>query len=253
MIVFREDLYGLNVLTKNKYQTEKNHGLERCVLVRYMANSGYNKDEIMSSLRKLSRNEFAYLSKEKKEKIYEKIYDKALKYEYIKDREVIIYKEELDKVLEVEDKRARDLLFVSLVYYKWGQTVDYYKFYSHNLNRILVKENDADLIALAKLKSLRSIQKNLTFHYLIKNNFYKNIGFKNTNYFYIPFVQNEGDIALRIDNFDNLLFWLYSYLEPNKYKKCEECGKWILKTTGSKKYCKSCALYVSNQQKRGKV
>ena len=71
MIVFREDLYGLDVLTKNKYQTEKNHGFERCVLVRYMANNGYNKEEIISSLRKLSRSEFAYLSKEKKDKIYE--------------------------------------------------------------------------------------------------------------------------------------------------------------------------------------
>lgn len=250
MIVFREDLYGLDVLTKNKYQTEKNHGFERCVLVRYMANNGYNKEEIISSLRKLSRSEFAYLSKEKKDKIYEKIYNKALKYEYIKEREVIVYKDELEKILSIQDKKARDLLFVSLIYYKWGQTVDSYKFYSHNLNRILVRESDSDLIALAKLKSLRSIQKNLTFHYLIKNNFYKNVGFKNSNYFYIPFVQNEGEIAFKIDNFDNLLFWLYSYLEPNKYKKCEECGKWILKTTGSKKYCKSCALYISNQQKK---
>ena len=53
-------------------------------------------------------------------KIYQKIYNKALKYEYIKDKEVIIYKDELDVILKIEDKKARDLLFVSLVYYKWG-------------------------------------------------------------------------------------------------------------------------------------
>lgn len=249
MLIFREDLYGLNILTKNKYQTERNHGFERCVLVRYMHDNGYSKDEILSSLNKLTRNEFAYLPREKKDKIYERIYKKALEFEYIKDREVIIYKDELDKILEIKDQRVRDLLFVCLVYYKWGQTVDSYKFYSHNLNRILVKENDKNLLSLAKLNSLRAKQKNLLFYQLISNGYYKNTGFKNNNYFYIPFCQDAGEVAFKIDNFDNLIFWLYSYLEPNKYKKCEECGKWIYKTTGSKKYCKPCALYVSNQQK----
>lgn len=253
MIIFREDLYGLNVLTRNKYQTKKNRGLERCVVVRYMFNNGYTKEEILKSLHKLSRNEFAYLPKEKKEKIYDKIYKKALNYEYIKDREVVIYKSEMDKILEIKDKNARNLLFAGLVYYKWGQTVDYYKFYSHNLNKVLVRESDFDLITLAKLKSLRSKQRNLTFYYLIKNNYYKNISFKNNNYFYIPFAQTSGEVAFTIDNFDELILWLYAYLEPQKYKRCCECGKWILRTTNSKKYCKECALYVSNQQKKRNV
>lgn len=250
MIIFREDLYGMDILVKKKYRTKKNRGLERCVLVRYMNNNGYSKEEIISSLKKMSHSENPYLSKENREKIFNKIYDKALNYEYIKEKEVTIYKDEINKILEVPDKNARNLLFINLVYYKWGKTINHYKFYSKNLNKVCVKCQDKDILSLSKLDIKSSRQKSLLFNYLIKNGLYKTTSFKNTEYFYIPFAQENGEVAFVIDNFDDLILWMYSYLEPLKYKKCEECGRWIKKTTGSKKYCASCAKYISNQQKK---
>lgn len=248
MIVFREDLYGMDVLVKGKYRTKRNRGLERCVLVRYMINSGYSKEEIFSSLKKLSYNENPYLSKESKEKIYNKIYEKALQYEYIKDKEVVIYKDEMEKILSVENQDARNLLFTSLVYYKWGQTIRYYEFYSKVEGRSTVRCKDRDILAISNIKTRGKENKVRLFNQLIKEGLYKTVSFKNTEYFYIPFAQNYGDIAFTIDNFDDLILWLYSYIHPSKYKKCEECGIWIRKTTGSKKYCSSCSQYVAHRK-----
>lgn len=249
MIVFREDLYGADILTKNKYRTGKRHGFERCVLVRYMANNGYSKEEIISSLKRLSKKEFMYTSEVYERRIYNRIYNKALEYEYIKDKEVIIYKSEIDTILSIPDKKERDLLFVCLVFYKWAKTIEQYKFYDHFLNKTLVEEHDNDMIALARLKSLRNVERKLKFNYLIKNHYYEDRMFKGKSFFYIPFAVDAGEVAFTIDNFDDLIYWLYWYIEPTKYKRCIECGRMIKKTTGSKKYCGSCACYVANQKK----
>lgn len=250
MIIFNEEKYAKEIINNSKFKTNKNRGYERCVLVRYLFAEGYTEDGIKDYLNGLSRGEFPYLSKNDKYKIFDKIIAKANQYEYIKDRNVKIYKSELEIINSIENEKARDLLFICLVYYKWGCTVDAFKFYSKNMNKILVEEKDKDLYYMSKLNSLRVKDRNLTFYELIKNRLYVNCGFKDKNYFYIPFACSDGEVAFEIDNFNDLILWLYSYLEPEKYKKCEICERWIKKTKSPKKYCSECANSMVRKHKR---
>ena len=64
----------------------------------------------------------------------------------------------------------------------------------------------------------------------------------------INFSVNEGEVAIEISNYDNILGELLLYEQPLEYKRCAVCGTVIKKTRSPKKYCTNCA-YKENIRK----
>ena len=83
---------------------------------------------------------------------------------------------------------------------------------------------------------------------LYSKGLYKIDNFKSHNYIYIPFVVEDGEVAIEISNYDNILGELLLYEQPLEYKRCAVCGTVIKKTRSPKKYCTNCA-YKENIRK----
>lgn len=104
MLVFDERKYAKNIIENNKYETIKSQGKERCIIVRYLINEGKSTEEIKSILNNIPMSGGEYLSEKEKDVIFSKIINKAGDYEFITGKSVVIYKEEMDKVLSIEDE-----------------------------------------------------------------------------------------------------------------------------------------------------
>lgn len=248
MLVFNERTYGER-LCKYGYQTYKNQGRERCILVRYLRNIGKDDNYIIKKLNEMPFVGKEYLNKDDLNIIFQKILDKASQFEYMSDISVLIYKSEMDVVLNVSDENARNLLFVLLVYYKWACFGKHLYFDSKKNGKKWVLENDNDIFKLADLFKFRKNKRYESFRYLVEHNLYVSDIIGSSGMFYLPFVQYDSEIAFEINNYDDVLGWLYYYL--GDYKLCENCGIPIQKTLNKqRKYCQECARNLTKENKR---
>nr|DAG31330.1 MAG TPA: hypothetical protein [Caudoviricetes sp.] len=248
MLIFDEKKYAKNIVDNKRYETIKTQGRERCILVRYLTSLGYSVDDIKKMLSEIPMAGGEYLSAKDKDVIFSKIIAKANEYEFVTDKTIKIYKSELEEIAKVEDEHARHLLFIYLVYYKWASTISYLQFYSKKNDITMVIENNNDIWKLAGLSKLRVADRYRLCNLLFNKGLYRVDNFKSHNYIYIPFSVDEGDVALEISNFDNLLGELLMIESPTEYKRCVVCGKVIRKTRSPKKYCSDCA-YQENLRK----
>ena len=248
MLVFDEKRYAEEIINNKKYSTIKTQGRERCILVRYLTSLGYNVDEMKNVLLEIPMSGGEYLSDRDKNIIFSKIISKANEYEFITDITIKIYKSELDIIQTVEDDHARNLLFTYLVYYKWAKNIKHLQFYSKKNDITMVVENNNDIWKLAGLSKLRVADRYRLCNLLYSKGLYKIDNFKSHNYIYIPFVVEDGEVAIEISNYDNILGELLLYEKPLEYKRCAVCGIVIKKTRSPKKYCTNCA-YKENIRK----
>lgn len=248
MLIFDEKKYAENIINNKRYKTVKTQGRERCVLVRYLTSLNYSVEEIKEVLLEIPMSGGEYLSSKDKDVIFSKIIAKANEYEFVTNKVVKIYQSELDIIEQVEDDYARHLLFIYLVYYKWASTVSHLQFYSKKNDVMMVIENNNDVWKLAGLSKLRVADRYRLCNLLFNKGLYKIDNFKAYNYIYIPFVEDDGDVAIEISNFDNILGELLIYEKPTEYKRCVVCNTVIKKTRSPKKYCINCA-YKENLRK----
>lgn len=241
MLVFDEKKYAESIINNKKYLTIKSQGKERCIIVRYLTNIGKSIDEIKDILNQIPMSGGEYLSSKEKDVIFSKIINKANQYEYVTNKEIHIYQEELDNILSLEDENMQQLLFAYLVYYKWGVQIKHLQFFSKKNNIFMVVENNNDIWKLAGVSKLRVNERYMLCNKLFNLGLYKLDNFKAHNYIYIPFAKNEGEPIITISNFENIIGELLIYKYPNEYKRCCICGVVIKKTRSPKKYCQSCA------------
>lgn len=248
MLIFNEKKYALNLIKNNSYNTIKNQGKERCILVRYLNSINKSREEIKKYLSKIPMSGGDYLSENDKNIIYDKIIDKSLQYNFIDEVKICIYKDELNVILSLPDENAQNLLFIYLVYYKWASQISYLQFYSKKNNIMMVVENNSDLWKLAGLNKLRVSDRYRICNYLYNHSLYSVDNFKSHNYIYLPFARQSGEIGIEISNYDNILGEFLLYKNPDQYKRCSLCGMVIKKTRSPKKYCDNCA-YEENIRK----
>lgn len=248
MLIFDEKKYAEDIIANKKYNTVKTQGRERCILVRYLTSLGYSVSEIKNVLLKIPMSGGEFLSVSDKDVIFSKIISKANEFEFITGLEVKIYKSEMDVVLSINDEYTRNLLFVYLVYYKWACQVKHMCFYSRHNEAFMALENNNDIWKIAGLSKLRVADRYRLCNSLFTSGLYKVDNFKSHNYIYLPFVVNEGEVAITISNYDNILGELFMYINPKEYKRCCVCGCVIKKTRSPKKYCSICA-YKENIRK----
>lgn len=248
MLVFDEKKYAEDIINEKKYSTIKTQGRERCILVRYLTSLGYSTDDIMNVLFSIPMSGGEYLSERDKNVIFSKIIAKANEYDFITGITVKIYKSEMDIIESIENEYARNLLFVYLVYYKWALNVKYLQFYSKKNNISMVIENNNDIWKIAGLSKLRVADRYRLCNFLYNKNLYMIDNFKSHNFIYIPFCVNDGELAIEITNYNNILGELLLYEKPSEYKRCVVCNTVIKKTRSPKKYCTNCA-YKENIRK----
>ena len=248
MLVFDEKKYAEKLLKDKKFQTYRQKDIERYILIRYLHEKGLNNDEIRQKLDKFPLIGCEYLDKKDIDLIYERIFQRALSCPLVTNVEIKIYKEEIDAINSLDDNFAQDLLFVLLVYYKWAINQNYLYFFSKHNNVKMVMTNDVDIWKYANIMKLRVSERHQLSNKLILNNLYIEDNFKSYNYFYLPFIKNDGDVAFTINNYDNILGELHIYNNPDDYKRCSNCKVVIKKTRSPKKYCNNCAKLIKNKQ-----
>ena len=248
MLIFDEKKYAEKLLREKEFQTYRQKDIERYILIRYLHNEGKDINDIKKKLEEFPMIGCEYLDKKEINVIYNKIIERALSYPLVTDIKINIYKEELDVINSLEDENARNLLFILLVYYKWACNQKHLYFFSRYNNVKMVVTNDMDVWKYANLMKLRVFERYKLCNQLISQNLYVEDNFKSNNYFYLPFMVNEGEPEIVISNYDNILGELYYYNDKENYKRCAECGVIIKKTRSPKKYCKNCAKIVKNKQ-----
>lgn len=249
MLVFDEKKYAKSILKEKDFKTYRQKDIERYILIRYLASEGMSFSEIRDELNNFPIVGCEYLDKKDVDLIYEKIMNKALSCPLVTGIEIDIYKEELDVIKNLDDEDLKGLLFVLLVYYKWAITQPYLFFFSRNYGVKMAVVKDYDIWKYAGIMKLRIADRYKLCNKLIKDGLYVEDNFKNNNYFYLPFCKNEGEIAIKMSNYDNILGELYYFFDKKGYKRCQNCGVVIKKTRSPKKYCASCKRIVSNRQK----
>jgi len=255
MLVFDEKKYAEDILNNKHYNTIKTQGRERCIVARYLTSLGKTPQEIKDVLSEIPMSGGEYLSEREKSIIYSKIIAKSNEYDFVTNIKVPIYKSELEVIEALDSDSLKHLLFVYLVYYKWGCAVKHLRFYSKKNNIIMVVENNNDLWKLAGLSKLKVSERYGLCNQLFNKGLYKLDNFKAHNYIYLPFAKNDGELAFEISNYDNIIGEFLLYEHPNEYKRCVVCGVVIKKTRSPKKYCASCAykenLRKTKENKRG--
>ena len=256
MIIFDEKKYAERILRNKEYGTLKNQGQERCAIVRYLKfDKGYSDEDILNVLSKIPMHGGDALTKQHKNEIYSRIIEKAPKYEYVKDIEVKIYKSELDIINSIKNENCRNLLFCSLVYYKWGQHIFSKNFYSKVSERVMVLEDDENISKISKIMKLRKDERFALYRELYLKKYYIQDIIKSKNYFYIPFAIDDGeDVVMTINSYGNILGELYLYNKEQGYKRCENCGEVIKKNNNKQKYCNNCSRIVNIEKtKKNKI
>lgn len=250
MLIFDEKKYAKNLVKNKQFQTYRQKDIERYILIRYLFSEGMSSEEIKKELENFPLVGCEYLDKKEIDLIYNKILERALSYPLVTDISVTIYKSEMDVINSLEDENARKLLFMLLVYYKWAVNQQYLFFFSRYNDTKMVITNDMDIWKYAGLMKLRVAERYKLCNKLIIEGLYVEDNFKSNNYFYLPFSVDEGDVALVINNYDNIIGELYYYNDKDNYKRCSECGAVIKKTRSPKKYCDSCAKMIKNQKNK---
>ena len=256
MIIFDEKKYAERILRNKEYGTLKNQGQERCAIVRYLKfDKGYSDEDILNVLSKIPMHGGDALTKQHKNEIYSRIIEKAPKYEHVKDIEVKIYKSELDIINSIKNENCRNLLFCSLVYYKWGQHIFSKNFYSKVSERVMVLEDDENISKISKIMKLRKDERFALYRELYLKKYYIQDIIKSKNYFYIPFAKDDGeDVVMTINSYGNILGELYLYNKEQGYKRCENCGEVIKKNNNKQKYCNNCSRIVNIEKtKKNKI
>lgn len=162
-----------------------------------------------------------------------------------------IYKEELEMIDSIDDKKLKKLAFVLLVYCKINKKIN-------NLDSNWINISLSNIFKESKITG-RYEDKVLLLHNLEK------LGFINNNYdgkkvsIEINYIKNNGVVEFEITNFDGVIYKYLNYIGEH-WKQCCECRRWVkLKTPNSnQKYCSKCYKKIHkeidrNYQKNKKI
>lgn len=191
-----------------------------------------------------------YVETELHSTIKQKI-DAAHTYKLLESDDLIIYKSELDKILEINDIRAEKVLFVLLCVAKLQKNIFGYQNGKYKLAL-------TNVFKLARVH-IPSKDRSSFMHSLLKNG-YVNAPFKvSDEHRYITFISDgtEDEEEIRIDECDfNELAYVYLNWKNKEdgYTRCQKCNRLIKQSkTKPKKYCEECAKEIEKEKTKDRV
>lgn len=199
------------------------------ILIKYYKHLGMNKSQIYSEI-----EDFMILSypnynnamwQDLIQDLVTKFYKSKHKLRIIEG--INITKEEIDFILSKKNDKMERVLFIMLVYAKL-----------YNSNGWI----NTDIKYIFKYSNCRDVSKN---QYLYLNKLYNEglVEFPKSiknNSFRITYINDSGNSAIEIKDFDDPIMYYYKYKNPNDVGICEICGKKILKKGKNTKYCPKC-------------
>ena len=151
------------------------------------------------------------------------------KFEFNKN--IKIYKEEVDEIYNIKDKKLQKIAFVMVCLSKW-----------RNANYIYLNSKSSIspkiICDLAGVKITAKQQKQ--YLHILNDIGFINVQLKPLLKCFIPCIKETPNIILNFEINDNMIFQWNNLVNP----KCEMCGMPFDRITNNQKYCKSCAADI---------
>lgn len=272
MIIWDEYKTGEDIFKRDTVQTTKWQYKELKCLVKYMLINNKSTKEIRDKLEKCCGDDIKYLKQSQKNMVFNKLIQQCKKanvsqeninnksnynnnsniiqcenkkysIEIVKDRNIDIYKSEMDMIMKINDIKLEKIMFVLLVYAKWLNNAEWFAimkadlFKEAKLNSVNSKVQQEILCKLIELGFVESSVKKMG------GKFYKGKDQKKQMW-HIPFISNANNdtVEISFSNYTNFV-WRYENYINKGYFECKKCGGVFKQTKNVNKYCKSCGKY----------
>lgn len=245
MIIWDEYKYGEEVFNKGEIKTKRWQNNELKCLIKYLDFNKIPLKEIRENLIKCCNDDIRYLKDKQIKDIFNKLIQQARREPIVKDKKVVIYKDEVEIIKSLRNRQLEQILFMLLVYRKWvgdGNMEWFAILRSDILKESKLKNVKYDLFQdmLTKLNNTGLITSDVRLvdmKYRRKNRDTKKQMWK------INFLQDDGSIAFEIDNYINVVYRYLNYVYGG-YFECAKCnGIFEQNKQGSRIYCNSCGKY----------
>lgn len=234
MVVFDEIKFGEDVY-KNGLKSKKYIMTELLNIAKYLK---HNNIEIKNTLIEFCKKNIENFNMEEWEGILDATLDKANKYPALTGKVIKITKSELDIISELDNIDAQKILFILLV-------INKFKNYTLDASR-------AELFKLAEVKANTKKQESILFLLNSKKLteiYNKTRNNKNHNFRKVTFINDESEVMITINNFDNIIIYYKKYLGENIIEcENESCNKLFYPRNNTHKYCKDCAREINIQK-----
>lgn len=240
--------YLLNKSLKKGYVDTNKPSTTIRVLAKYCLSNGKNKDETYEYINNfLSKNFIGYISVNWYN-IIVGIINKLIKdrdYSLIDINNIKITNKEIEKIRLLDNPRLERLTFTLLVYAKIYNQLN-------NNDKNWVNENHRYIFGDAKVAVTKEEQGKM-LHKL------KEFGYIDVSVIVdcanvrVNFVDKENEVVIEITDFRNFVYEYMNYFHPEKFIRCEECGKLIKAKNNKMKFCPECAREIKMQMDRERM
>lgn len=149
------------------------------------------------------------------------------------ENKISIYRNEIDKIVQIESKSLRKLVLALLFYYKSAYNGEVFA--------------DLDLKRIYQMSGLQSVNKTERYSKieLLEQMGLISLNISNMTYSMSINNSNNSKIVGSFVRYDKNIFLLFAFINNSKkIKQCEKCGRLIRDNkAGTKKYCEYCAKY----------
>lgn len=164
-----------------------------------------------------------FLNTTRKNKVDVKIFD---------INEIKITKDELIKIQELNNIKLEKIAFVMLIYAKISNIM-------MNSTEGWINKTCANICKEAKV-TLKGIEKEKIFNNLYVLGYIEQRKHNAKTNMKVCYINEESEIEIIINDFEGVVYH-YLIWKGEKWKKCEECNKWIkVKSKKPPKYCNTC-------------
>ena len=235
MIIFDEKKYAENLL-RNGYQNRKYINNDNIILVKYWKYKGFNKEKIRKKLKAFMEEYQNLFNSDIVDIKINRAMKIGMNYDLSTGITIDILDNEIEEINKLDKIELRKIMFILLVVWKFRGMPKRF--------RLIHK----DIMDLSELKIHYDtfwgyIHEIINFGLLFMRQY------RNKDYYVVNFKQN-GNIIFQINNFTNPIDYYMQLIEPENYKKCEECGVVIKITSNRKTYCDSCWREIERELKR---
>ncbi|NMA31161.1 MAG: hypothetical protein GX941_05080 [Candidatus Methanofastidiosa archaeon] len=235
MIIFDEKKYAENLL-RNGYKNRKYINNDNIILVKYWKYKGFNKEKIKKKLKAFMEE---YQNLFNSDIIDIKI-NRAMKigmnYDLSTGITIDILDNEIEEINKLDKIELRKMMFILLVVWKFRGMPKRFRM------------TNIDIIKLSEVNLYHNAFWDCIFE-ITKSGLLSMKQYKNKDY-YVVNMKQKGNIIFQISNFTNPIDYYMQLIEPENYKKCEECGVVIKITSNRKTYCDSCWREIERELRK---
>ncbi len=219
------------------------------LLIKYFYSQGKNKDEVRSLIEDFMKNNYKGFNIVKWNKQLDRMVkpNKYQNYDLFVVDDVLISKNEIKRISNIQNYRLEKIAFILLAYAKIYNQMN--KTDSNWVNSELKDIFSDAKIAISSESQAKMIYKLKELGLVDVS---KKVDCTNIKVLFVDSSIKEEDILIRINNFKNFIYE-YCRLKGEKIIECSECGCLIKKTSGTRKYCKECGKKKRKENVRKNV